>query len=220
MQLSAVEFVCSLKTSPQCETLIDQGLVRRCSIKGEHERLLKDYTLLMSLHCRQVFPPSLVKAIRCINFHPGFNPHNRGWYPHVFSMINGLPAGITIHEMDEQIDHGPIIHQEQVTIEPHDVSSDVYARIIQREKVLFQEWVKRLIEGHYTTRLPESEGNYHSKADFEQLKGIQLEQTATAREFINYLRAMSFEGYRNASFVDPTSQKRYYVTVRLEPETS
>src|SRR5690349_163732 len=65
--------------------------------------------VVISLHSKQIFPPGLVSGARCVNVHPGLNPFNRGWTPHVFSLVNGLPAGATIHEIDAEIDHGAII---------------------------------------------------------------------------------------------------------------
>lgn len=78
--------------------------------------ILRDYSCVIALHCKQVFPAELVKGIRCINIHPGLNPYNRGWFPHVFSIINGLPVGVTLHEMDKELDHGPIIDQEELKV--------------------------------------------------------------------------------------------------------
>ena len=71
--------------------------------------ITNNYNLIISLHCKQIFPSNLVKSITCINIHPGYNPYNRGWFPQVFSIINSKPIGATIHVMDENIDHGPII---------------------------------------------------------------------------------------------------------------
>lgn len=214
--LAGVEFACSPRTTAECETLVQAGVARKCEIKAEQQSLLQDFNLVISLHCRQVFPAAIVSGIRCINFHPGFNPYNRGWFPHVFSMINGKPAGITIHEMDEQIDHGPIIYQERIEIGVSDVSWDVYRRIVEREKILFDEWIERIMRNQYEARTPAEEGNYNSKKDFEQLKEMRLDQTAPAREFLNYLRAMSFPGYNNAWFRDE-SGKRCFISVRIEP---
>jgi methionyl-tRNA formyltransferase len=214
--LDNVLFACSPITSAECETLVQSRAARKCDIKAEQRTLLRDLSHVISLHCRQVFPAAVVSEIRCINFHPGFNPYNRGWFPHVFSMINGKPAGITIHEMDEEIDHGPIIYQEGIEIGPNEVSQDVYTRIIEREKVLFDEWIERIISNQYEPRAPGAEGNYNSKKDFEQLKELRLDQTSTAREHLNYLRAMSFSGYKNAWFHDKNG-KRWFVSVRIEP---
>lgn len=69
-------------------------------------KIIASADIVFSLHCKQIFPQSLVEAVTCINVHPGYNPYNRGWYPQVFSIMNGLPAGVTIHKMDDKVDHG------------------------------------------------------------------------------------------------------------------
>lgn len=79
--------------------------------KSTVDNIIGLYDLVFSLHCKQIFPKKLVDEVTCINFHPGFNPFNRGWYPQSFSIINGMPAGATIHKMDENVDSGEIIAQ-------------------------------------------------------------------------------------------------------------
>ena len=152
---------------------------------------LTDFDIGFSCHSRQIFPAGLVEAVRCVNVHPGLNPHNRGWFPQVFSLINKRPAGITIHEMDAQVDHGPIICQERVDVTAWDTSGTLYDRLLEREIGLFVEWLPRLLEGKYQTVSPENEGNYNGRADFESLKEIDLDRTVTFREAIDFLRAMS-----------------------------
>ena len=215
--LSGIQFACSPKTSFACEALVQAGVARKWDIKAEQQALLRDFGLIISLHCRQVFPTPVVNGIRCINFHPGFNPHNRGWFPHVFSMLNGKPAGITIHEMDEEIDHGPIIYQEEIHIGPSEVSWEVYQRIIAREKLLFEEWIDKLVRRDYIPRAPSGEGNYNSKQDFDRLTEIRMDQNAPGRDFLNHLRAMTFPGYQNAWFRDENG-KRWHVSLRIEPD--
>ncbi|MEK7257949.1 MAG: methionyl-tRNA formyltransferase, partial [Bacteroidota bacterium] len=63
------------------------------NVKSEWQNIACNYDLVISLHCKQLFPPDLVKGVRCVNVHPGLNPHNRGWFPQVFSILNGLPCG-------------------------------------------------------------------------------------------------------------------------------
>ena len=72
--------------------------------------IIANYDLVISAHCKQIFPDILVNSVRCINIHPGLNPYNRGWFPQVFSIINKKPIGCTIHLMDEEIDHGDVIY--------------------------------------------------------------------------------------------------------------
>ena len=44
-------------------------------------KIIQTYDLVISIHCKQIFPEQLVNNVKCINVHPGYNPINRGWYP-------------------------------------------------------------------------------------------------------------------------------------------
>ena len=71
----------------------------------------------------------------------------------IFININKKPIGATIHEMDEYIDHGPIICQEKIEILPNDTSSTLYYRIQQLEIKLFKKHIESIIKGNYLTSL-------------------------------------------------------------------
>jgi len=196
---------------------VDLPGVDPIDVKDRVADLIEDYDIIISLHCKQLFPAELVRAVKCINVHPGFNPYNRGWYPQVFSMINKLPVGATIHEMDEQLDHGPIIVQEQIRVFSHDTSKTVYDRILELETRLFSENIERILKGGYTVFAPASEGNVNLKKDFERLKRIDCDRTYTGREMIDLLRALTHSDYRNAYFEDKNNRK-IFVKIMLEPE--
>jgi len=218
LELPGVTFACSPGSAVRRSPDPRLQAARSVDVRTGWQELAREWQLLISVHCRQIFPPELVRAARCVNFHPGYNPHNRGWFPHVFSILNGRPAGITLHEMDEKIDHGPVIYREEFVIRPEETSGDVYARLIARELELFEEYLPRLIRGEYQAVPLAEPGSYNSKADFERLKQIELDEVMTAGEFLNRLRALTFEPYRNAFFVDPQTGRRYYVQVKIEPD--
>jgi methionyl-tRNA formyltransferase len=177
--------------------------------------VVQKYDVVLSGHCKQIFPAALVNQARCYNVHPGLNPHNRGWYPQVFSIINGLPAGATLHEIDEQIDHGRIIAQKAVEVFPYDTSEDVYGRILDTEAELLREHLGRVLDGDYAAREPQDEGNYNSIADFRNMTRLNLEHVGTLGAHLDLLRAMTHGQHRNAYFETPDG-KRVYVTVRLD----
>lgn len=186
-------------------------------LKNENDSFFQKYDLYFSLHSKQLFPDELVNRYRCINVHPGLNPYNRGWFPQVFSILNKYPVGVTIHEMDDELDHGPIIVQQEIPIFLHDTSYDVYQRIQQLEIKLLDEHLDELISGTYKTRLPISEGNINYKADFDKLCEIDLEKTGTFGEFIDLLRATTFKKYNNAFFYNEQGEK-IYVSIELQVE--
>src|SRR5437870_1895626 len=67
--------------------------IKPIKIENCIDELISNYTIIISLHCKQIFPARLINNIKCINVHPGFSPFNRGWFPQVFSIMNGLPCG-------------------------------------------------------------------------------------------------------------------------------
>src|SRR5574344_92238 len=99
-------------------------------VKKDWQNIVNAFDLVLSIHCKQLFPTEMVKTVKCINIHPGFNPYNRGWYPQVFSILNHQPIGATLHEIDEQMDHGNIIDQKQVYINSYDTSLTIYNRVL------------------------------------------------------------------------------------------
>lgn len=181
---------------------------------GLCKKVVNNYDLVLSLHSKQIFPPFVVRNVTCINFHPGFNPYNRGWYPQVFSIINKKPAGVTIHLMDDLVDHGSIIVQEEIPIQSYENSSDVYKKLICLEKSLVTKYLGALIDGSYHVREIVDDGNYNSIEDFKNLCRLDLNQVGTLGEHIDLLRAVTHDGFRNAFYFD--NGAKVYVSIGLE----
>lgn len=184
-------------------------------LNDENKSFYNQFDLFISLHCKQIFPDELVNNYRCINVHPGLNPYNRGWFPQVFSILNKKPIGVTIHEMDSKLDHGPIIYQETLSIESYETSLDVYNRIQNLEVQMLKEHIDDLIIGNYEAKQLLDEGNINYKSDFDKLCKIDLNKTGTFCEFIDILRATTFAGYNNAYFIDEKGNK-VFVSVNLK----
>ena len=56
-------------------------------------------------------------------------------------------TGVTVHFVDEQIDHGPIISQEAVPVAQDDTEFSLHQRIQAVEHRLYPEAVKALATG-------------------------------------------------------------------------
>ena len=177
--------------------------------------IVSEFDLVISAHCKQVFPADLVSRLPCVNLHPGFNPDTRGWYPQSFALARGLKVGFTVHYMDEQIDHGRIIYRQEIEALADDTSETLYARILSAEVASFDMWLPDLVMGDPATFPPESEGNYHSKSDFAALCELDLNEVGTFSDFYNRLRATSFRPFRNAWFRDADGRK---IFVRIDTE--
>ena len=191
--------------------------MRPILLKEQDESFFSQYDMFISLHCKQMFPKALVENHPCFNVHPGYNPYNRGWYPQVFSLMNHLPIGATIHKMDAFLDHGDILWQEKLEIQGQETSKDVHLRILKLETEMLDRHLHDLLTGNYTLTPMEGEGNINYKADFDALRAIDRDKTATYGEVIDYLRAMTFAPYNNAYFID-SDGKKVYVGVTLKKE--
>jgi hypothetical protein len=87
---------------------------------------------------------------------------------------------------------------------------------LEQEVELFSKWAPRLISGNYQTTQPEVEGNFNSKQDFSDLCEIDLDQSVTFREAIDYLRSVSHPPFFNAYF--HSGESKVYVRLELRHE--
>lgn len=180
--------------------------------------ILNNFDLVFSIHCKQIFPKELVNGVKCINIHPGYNPINRGWYPQVFSILNDLPVGATIHEIDEALDHGGIIARGFVPKYSYDTSKTLYDRILEKEIELLYHHLPTILTNTYEVTAPENEGNLFLKKDFNALLEIDLNKEYRAKDLIDKLRALTHGGYKNAYFIDPTTGDKIYIGIELQKE--
>jgi methionyl-tRNA formyltransferase len=153
----------------------------------------------------------------CFNLHPGYNPVNRGWYPQVFAILYDLPIGATFHIIDEELDNGDIIARRFVEKKEYDTSYTLYNRIIECEISLWEENILSVLEDNYKRRKPEDSGNLFLKRDFNTLLNLNLQNVGTLQDHITLLRALTFDGYKNAYYFDSEGVK-VYVSISLSRE--
>lgn len=88
--------------------------------------------LVVSAGFMRILAPVFVETFegRLINLHPSLLPAFAGAH----AVRDALEAGVritgsTVHLVDNQVDHGPIIFQEPVRVEPHDDEGSLHDRI-------------------------------------------------------------------------------------------
>lgn len=155
----------------------------------------------------QMFPAGVV------NLHPAYLPYNRGAHPNVWSIIEGTPAGATLHYLDDGVDTGDIISRRQVEIEPIDTGEILYRKLETCCVELFKESWSSIRSGVAPRVAQQShEGTSHRVKDVEKVDTIDLDRSYTGRELINLLRARTFSPYSGAYFY--AGQQK--IGVRLE----
>lgn len=150
----------------------------------------------------------------CLNLHPALLPHNRGAYPNVWSIVEGTPAGATLHYIDEGIDTGDLVAQREVEVEPVDTGGSLYERLEEASFELFKETWPRFRAGEISPEAQDREGgSFHRLRDVEEIDHIELDRTYTARELIDVIRARTFPPYPGAYFVH--EGRKVYLRLRL-----
>lgn len=109
----------------------------------------------------KILSAAFVERWTIVNVHPSLLPAFPGAQAPAEALAWGVKVtGATVHLVDEQVDHGPILGQRAVTVEPHDTVATLHARIQTVEHVLLPECVRALcagrvvVEGRTTRILP------------------------------------------------------------------
>ncbi|QRY23501.1 MULTISPECIES: formyltransferase family protein [Halobacterium] len=172
---------------------------------------------LISCGYRHIVPEQILEipSENCLNLHPAYLPHNRGANPNVWSIVDGTPAGVTLHEMDETLDTGAIVGRRTVETSFADTGKDLYQRLEDAQVALFQDMWSDIVSGKVSsTTQSRSEGTYHDTSDFESLCEIQPDETVQAKEFLDRLRALTFPPYDNAHI--EVGDEQYRVELNVE----
>ncbi|MGD2051749.1 MAG: phosphoribosylglycinamide formyltransferase [Acidimicrobiia bacterium] len=85
---------------------------------------------------------------RVVNIHPALLPSFPGAHGVAEAIAYGVKvSGVTVHFVDAEVDHGPIILQESVPVRPDDTEETLRARIQQVEHRVYPEVVAAFAAG-------------------------------------------------------------------------
>ena len=98
----------------------------------------------------RIVTPRLVKAFknRMMNIHPALLPSFPGLHAQKQALDYGVKvSGCSVHFVDEEVDHGPIILQKAVEVLDDDTEETLSKRILDQEHKVYPLAVKLYIEG-------------------------------------------------------------------------
>lgn len=88
---------------------------------------------------------------RILNIHPSLLPSFPGMNAVENALEHGVKVtGVTVHFVDVMVDHGPVIAQRSVPVEPDDTVESLHARIQVEEHDLYPTVVRALVRGDLT----------------------------------------------------------------------
>jgi len=120
----------------------DELLIAHLEAEGAELIVLTGYMRILS--------PSFVRHYkdRILNIHPALLPSFRGMDAFSQALAYGVKwTGTTIHIVDEDVDHGPIVYQRPVPVLENDTHDSLKARIQRAEYKAYPRAIKMFIEG-------------------------------------------------------------------------
>ena len=149
-----------------------------------------------------ILKPDIIESfpMGVVNLHPALLPWNRGQYPNVWSIVEGTPAGTTLHYIDAGVDTGPIIDQQEVVVDPVDTGETLYRKLEDASFEVFTRSWDAIKEGRASQTPQPSGGTSHRTRDVDAIDRIDLDRTYRAGDLINILRARTFPPYAGAYF--------------------
>jgi methionyl-tRNA formyltransferase len=152
-------------------------------------------TALISIQYDQILRGALFRRIGCpcLNLHFALLPRHRGVAPMAWAILSGdREAGVTLHHMVEDIDAGDVIAQRAVPIRPDQSARELYDRVSEAGKALFDECYpfpaallgRSLAQDH-------GRASYHRQGDLD-FSHRRVVWSRPADELHRWIRAMIF----------------------------
>src|SRR2546427_1284517 len=122
----------------------DREVVAALKQHGVDLICLAGYMRLLSPWFVQQFPR------RILNIHPSLLPAFPGLETQEQAFAYGVKiAGCTVHFVDEELDHGPIIVQKAIAVLDTDDEHSLAARILEQEHVAYSEAIRNVLLGQF-----------------------------------------------------------------------
>jgi len=131
---------------PSRETF-EAEVIRELQAHGAELVVLAGFMRLLSPFFIRAFPQ------RIMNIHPALLPAFPGTHAQRQALERGVRiAGATVHFVDEEVDHGPIIAQATVPVYPDDTEESLSARILAQEHRIYPQAIQLFAEGRLEIR--------------------------------------------------------------------
>ena len=164
-----------------------------------------------------IIPDEIVKKYVCLCLHPSLLPRYRGGSPVQNQIVNGEQiSGVTIFRMDEGIDTGNILFQEEISLKNNLV--DIYDRIIHKGTKGFSKLIEDIKNNSLSngTEQDEIDASFYKRRT-PKMSEIKIEDFSkfTAEQLYDKIRALQ-DPYPNAFVICKDNTKLYLTHSKTE----
>ena len=101
-----------------------------------------------------------------LNLHISYLPFNRGSHPVFWSFVENTPKGVTIHEINEQIDMGNIVFRKKYAFKKKNLTfKEAHFLLIDEIQKLFMKKYDEIITKSYSVKKINSLGTFHKSSE-------------------------------------------------------
>lgn len=184
---------------PKVHIATSREVGERC-IKWANSNLTEEISLVPIEECDvfisvmydKLIPQEFIATHRCYNIHPGYLPDYRGSGAFSWAIINGeSTTGVTLHIIDKDIDHGPIIDRRVFPILETDTAWSLFAQAEVAIYDLFTQWFEKLSLGIIPNIQPNIGGHVYLRKDLDK-----------AKDLTRFVRAFTFPGKESCYYFD------------------
>jgi phosphoribosylglycinamide formyltransferase-1 len=119
-----------------------KGICRAAAAHEAEALVLAGFMRILGSEAIRAFPD------RILNIHPSLLPSFPGASAVAGALAHGVSiTGVTVHFVDDKVDHGPIIAQRAVPVLPDDTKESLHARIQWEEHDLYPQVIKAFANG-------------------------------------------------------------------------
>ncbi len=136
---------------------------------------------------------------RCYNFHPGILPQYRGAGAFSWAIINGDKwCGISLHELDVDIDTGPVIAINTFRIEPWDTAGTLFNKGMDTLYTMFTDYFGLILNQREL---------YPAMQDSDKAHTYYRKDLKAVQDLTRYVRAFTFGGKDKAFYTNSKGQR-------------
>jgi len=184
---------------------------------GEYISLLKDVDYVFLAWWPFIIPENVINLPKggMVNFHPSLLPYNRGKNYNFWTIVDESPFGVSMHFVDSGIDTGDIVFQREVQKTWEDTGGSLYVKAKKAIFDLFKDRYLDIVSDNFV-RKPQNleEGSFRYGNELNGASEISIDESYTARNLLNLLRARTFEGKPACFFYD--AGKKYEIRVSIK----
>lgn len=146
--------------------------------------ILASYGVILTAELINIFPQGI------INIHPSLLPRHRGPTPIQTTILDGdNTTGVTIHKLDEVVDHGPILAQKEFNLTGHETTEKLKTSLFKLGSEMMDSILQKIEKGEKLDEKMQTENKEYTKKLTRESGFIDLNNPPDPKQLDRMIRA-------------------------------